>query len=70
MTDITTNRRWATDHHASRASLHPAERRPDYYYPPDSDLDEFCPGCTPELREGGQWVHDRACVMARARRTA
>jgi len=63
VTKVITDRRYATDRHASRASLHPYERTAstgDYYYPPDPDTDDFCPGCTPELGERG-WQHDRAC---------
>jgi len=66
-----TGGRLSTDRHASRASMPVAERGgPDYYYrPADADeLDEFCPGCTPELGPDG-WQHDRGCVFAR-RRTA
>lgn len=66
VTEITSDWRSRTDRHASTGSLHPAERAAragDYYYPPD-ELDEFCPGCTPE-QSGGRWVHDRACPARR-----
>ena len=70
VTNITTDwhdRRKGTDHHASRSSLHPAERGgADYYYQPADEQDSFCPGCYPEL-DGGRWVHDRGCPVRAAR---
>jgi hypothetical protein len=59
------NWRSRVDNHAPRSALYPAERLPaEVYYPPDDDVDLFCPGCTPELGEHG-WQHDRACPARR-----
>ena len=62
-------RRKGTDPHAPRSALYPVERPvPEYYYPPDDDVDGYCVACTPELGEHG-WQHDRVCPR-RQRRTA
>ena len=70
MPEVPGERRKGIDGHAPRSSLHPADRLPaEVYYPPDSDLDLYCPACTPELGEHG-WQHDRSCILARRKRTA
>jgi hypothetical protein len=51
------------DPHADRAMTDPANRAARLYSEPPDEIEDFCPGCTPEWA-GGSWRHDRACVFA------
>jgi hypothetical protein len=53
------------DPHALPSMTDPHNREPARYAEPPDPIEEACPACTLEWRDGG-WRHERSCVMRRA----
>jgi hypothetical protein len=69
VTEITSDWRDRTDHHASRASLHPSLRGAWQFAYDLDPIETSCTYCT-LVYQGDTWVHDGSCpAAAAARRT-